>query len=556
MKRTLKKLAALASAAIMALGMTTTALAADVGGADSYTITITGSSAGATEEISGNTYSVFKLAAFDVEDLQGQKVYTNITALAPFADLQDDIEGVSGKGSTDTETLELAEAAAKIALENTSQAVGNTTIKVDEGVVSNNSVTVTGKGYYLIVETAHGSDNVYLSTKYLLVAIEESKEVEVKVSTPTVTKKIVSEHDSTGNTLEDADTVANGDTVTYQLQATIPEYDSDATNQVYQLVDTLSTGLTFDSITSITIGATTYTVGGQNDCTGWIDTEEVATTGGGSFTITIPSDIVVDNADQTVTVLFTAELNTSANVGEEGNPNSVHLVYSHNYYGDGSSTTTTTKEDTVITYTGLITIKKVSSDASSTALEGAEFDIYKVVDSSTSGATALTVPAEAGETETGGGEITEKTVYVIKVDTITTTTDGTASTKGRDVGTYYAVETKAPTGYTVDDTPFKISLKVESTALTLDSNGDASTTVTDFKYTDGATANSTTVSNYKVTWKTNGDVNNVEITNDAGLSLPGTGGIGTTLFTFGGLALVILAAVMFIVYTKKQRKQA
>lgn len=547
MKRTLKKLAALASAAIMALGMATTALAADVGGADSYTVTIVGSSASATEEINGNTYAVFKLAAFDVEELQSQKVYTNITALAPFTDLQDDIESVSGKGSTDTETLELAEAAAKIALADTSKAVDSTTIQVDGGVVSNNTVTVTGKGYYLIVETVHGSDNVYLSTKYLLVAIEENKEVEVKVSTPTVTKKIVSEHDSKGEILEDADTVAIGDTVTYQLQATIPEYDSDATNQVYKLVDTLSTGLTFESITSITIGTTTYTVGGQNNCAGWIDTTDVVTTGGGSFTITIPSNIVVASANQTVTVLFTAKLNDSANVGEEGNPNSVHLVYSHNYYGDGTSTTTTTKEDTVITYTGLITIKKKSSDASGTALSGAEFDIYKEVDSTTNGAATLEVSDGVGGTTT---------VYVIKVDSITTSSDGIASTKGRDVGTYYAVETKAPTGYTLDDTPIKITLTEESSVLTLDSNGDTASTVTDFTYTDGSTANTATISSYKVTWKTNGDTNNVEITNDAGLNLPGTGGIGTTLFTFGGLALVILAAVMFIVYTKKQRKQA
>ena len=46
------------------------------------------------------------------------------------------------------------------------------------------------------------------------------------------------------------------------------------------------------------------------------------------------------------------------------------------------------------------------------------------------------------------------------------------------------------------------------------------------------------------------------IGNTPGLTLPGTGGIGTTLFTFGGIALILVACVMFIVYTRKQKKQS
>ncbi|MCC8106946.1 MAG: SpaH/EbpB family LPXTG-anchored major pilin [Clostridiales bacterium] len=475
--------------------------------------------------------------------LDGTTVYTNITTLDPFTSLQSDIEVLSGQSKDSTGAVALAETAAKMLSTATAK---NTS--------SSGTLTVSETGYYLIVETLHGNDNVYLSTKYLLVAVDGDESVEIKTSVPTVTKKIVSEHNSE---TEDANTVAIDDVVTYKLEATIPSYDDKATNITFQLVDTLSGGLTFGSVSSIAIGSTTYTVGGENNnCSSWIDTSSIPSTGGGgSFTITIPSDIVVKNGEATVTVIFTATLNDGANVGEEGNPNSVHLVYSNNYYGDGSSSKTTTEEDTVITYTGLITIKKVSSDGNS-ALTGAEFDIYKVVESGTTGATTLTVAADQGETDADNNEISEKTVYVVKVDSITTGTDGTASAKGLDIGTYYAVETKAPEGYSLDDTPVKIELTEESTALTLDGNGDASSTVEDFKYEGGSTANSNTISNYKVTWKTNNNTNAVEIENTAGMTLPGTGGMGTTLFTFGGLALVILAAVMFIVYTKKQRKQA
>jgi LPXTG-motif cell wall-anchored protein len=71
------------------------------------------------------------------------------------------------------------------------------------------------------------------------------------------------------------------------------------------------------------------------------------------------------------------------------------------------------------------------------------------------------------------------------------------------------------------------------------------------------------VTNYPVSWYVNkstvegaSNSNIAQITNKKGISLPGTGGIGTTIFTFGGLALVLVAAVMFIVYIKKQKKQA
>ena len=46
------------------------------------------------------------------------------------------------------------------------------------------------------------------------------------------------------------------------------------------------------------------------------------------------------------------------------------------------------------------------------------------------------------------------------------------------------------------------------------------------------------------------------IGNTPGLSLPGTGGMGTTLFTFGGLVLVLVAGIMFVVYIRRQKKQS
>ncbi|MCD7882433.1 MAG: SpaH/EbpB family LPXTG-anchored major pilin [Lachnospiraceae bacterium] len=523
MKRTLKKLAALASAAIMALGVATTALAA---GGGTNTITITGSGEAASALIIGNTYELYKLADFDVSTLSGETVYTNITAVAPFTSLQSDIEALNGKNFNDDKAVELAEAAVDLIGSNSPYDTTTT------GSFSN-----VEEGYYLIVETAHGSNDAYISTKYILVAVDGNETVEIKTSKAGVTKKIVSEHDGT---LEDADTVAIGDTVTYQLDATIPTYDADATSLTYTLTDTMSAGLTYAGITSVKV---------STDNSSWVDATSYTTTGstgtaGATVTVSLSENDIKNYSY--VSVVLTATLNDNAETGATGNPNSVNLTYSNNYYGGGGSYPT--PWDTVITYTGELVIKKTDG-SSGDVLEGAEFTIYRV----------------ATQEEIDDSSVTKETIKINETDTlviavktgVTTGNDGLATAKGLDAGTYYAVETTAPTGYSLDETPVKIELKVTSSAIETATTGEGgSKTVEEASSaTSGSAANSAITTNYPATWTSN-DGTSAGITNNAGTTLPGTGGIGTTLFTFGGLALVILAAVMFIVYTKKQRKQA
>ena len=42
--------------------------------------------------------------------------------------------------------------------------------------------------------------------------------------------------------------------------------------------------------------------------------------------------------------------------------------------------------------------------------------------------------------------------------------------------------------------------------------------------------------------------------NYKGINLPETGGMGTTIFMIGGAALIALAGVMLVVYSKKSKK--
>ena len=103
-----------------------------------------------------------------------------------------------------------------------------------------------------------------------------------------------------------------------------------------------------------------------------------------------------------------------------------------------------------------------------------------------------------------------------KTQTIKTDENGQAVVKGLDSEyTYYFEEVVAPEGYTVLDDD------VEATW-----NGEANVAIT-----GKASATDTTVS-----------------------SLPETGGMGTTIFTIGGCAIMVVAAALYFVNRKKQEK--
>ena len=94
---------------------------------------------------------------------------------------------------------------------------------------------------------------------------------------------------------------------------------------------------------------------------------------------------------------------------------------------------------------------------------------------------------------------------------------------GLAAGTYWLVETKAPQGYNGITAPIKI---------TITKSGDAE------------------VDNWKIS-KDDVDDKIIDIENSTGTILPGTGGMGTILFTVVGIALVLIIAASFVISRRK-----
>ena len=97
---------------------------------------------------------------------------------------------------------------------------------------------------------------------------------------------------------------------------------------------------------------------------------------------------------------------------------------------------------------------------------------------------------------------------------------------GLAAGDYWLVETKAPEGYSGITAPIKI---------TITKSGDA-------EVTNWTISKDGTVEDDKI----------IDIENSAGTILPGTGGMGTILFTVVGVALILVVAASFVISRRKR----
>ena len=211
---------------------------------------------------------------------------------------------------------------------------------------------------------------------------------------------------------------------------------------------------------------------------------------------------------------YTATLNDKAVLGSKGNVNKAKLEFSNNpneeHSGSGKPKTGETPWDNVIVFTYQVVVNKVKTD--NTPLPGAEFTLEKALK--------------------GGGK---KLVAVVK------NTEGTTFTfKGLDDGDYILTETKTPATYnTIDPITFTVTA-VHTVIWSTEARTEILTGLT------GSTADG------KVTFTANANKSELttNVVNQSGATLPGTGGIGTTIFYVIGGLLMAAAAVLLI--TKKR----
>ena len=292
------------------------------------------------------------------------------------------------------------------------------------------------------------------------------------------------------NQLVSSNNATIGSTINYQVTI---HAKKGATG--YVLTDTLSAGLTFNNDVKVKIGETSYT--SPADYT-------VATGTSNDFTVTFNQSILdklTGNTD--ILVTYSATLNKDAVIHDGVNKNTVKL-----HYGNNSETTEKT------TSTSTYKFDLVKTDASNTLLAGAKFKLYD---------------SQEGGKEIKLTEVNDHTyrpaVGDEKGDDIVTIGNAPITIQGLANGTYWLEEIQQPAGY--NKLTERKSVKLE--------NGNNIATM------EGTTYNPAN----------NGGLH---IVNQSGTVLPGTGGMGTTLFYIVGGGLMVAAFVLLIAKKRMENK--
>ena len=419
-------------------------------------------------------------------------------------------------------------------------------------------------GYWLIADTTTGipGDATADRTSTLVILDTSTVTVIAKNNEMTITKDI---------TNPDPTNVSDhniGDTVNYTIVATIDpnmaQYDP-ATYK-YIITDTLSKGVVYDLIPSNDVleafdinnveqvkTMMGLTIKLDNDGDGTIEDGEgediskfftVNLLGDDDlddgFTFTITGNTEGENkwADSgktgKVIVNYNAVVNKFAVVGGVGNPNEVDLEFSNN---PNTDSTGETPKDIVTSFTYQLNVTKVDGKDESVTLKDARFALYRLVDDTVNGGQKKEYVLIDANNKVSGWQDTLPTVTLDEKTVngnIVTDGNGKMSVSGLDAGTYYLTECVAPDGYNLLDKDVKIKITAEYSP-----DGKTITKLT-------VTVDDTETSNGNVA----SGVLEVTVKNFSGIELPGTGGIGTTIFyTLGGLLAV--GAVVLLV-TKKR----
>ena len=459
----------------------------------------------------GHTYEIYQIFTGDYDALQPSMLANikwgkNGTGTAGEAVEQTVLDALSAVASSASDKAKLDVIENYVKLDTTPVAI----------VTNGSSVEVVG-GYYLIKDKDGSLSGSEPYTTYLVSVVGHVTINPKSSAVPEFKKKLKDTNDSTGDTTgwQDSADYDIGDDIPFRLQGTVPEdYDSYKT-YYYAFHDVEEKGLTFDpSSVEVHLGDENGAIIPNTDYK--VLTKKDGTTSDTECTFEIVFDDLKKvsgvTADSTITVTYKSQLNDSAVLGAQGNVNKAKLEYSNNPRGNGTGTT---PWDNVIVFTYKVVVNKV--DQNRQPLEGAEFTLTKKLKDGT------------------------ENVIPMKIDT---SNKALFTLSGLDDGVYTLTETVTPAHYnTISPITFTVNADhtitweadPRNTVLTSLSGNTASGEIT---FTHNETDGSLTT----------------DVVNNIGTTLPGTGGIGTTIFYVVGGGLMVAAIVLLVTKKRMENK--
>lgn len=380
----------------------------------------------------------------------------------------------------------------------------------------NKRATGLDAGWYLVRETTDASSKPNATTGNAPLSLFMMKggqniDITVKSDVPTSHKKIVNDD---YNNPRDADDFQTNENITYRLTFDIPsnwktqykdgfyftmhdklsaglDYVGDPVIKVANSEDSIMSAVDWDKVYGYT---PVFSKSADGKTVEW----KFATAG------TETSDIAnrkanLNLAGKTVVVYYKAKMNASAKIASTGgNGNTYQVYYQHNP-GNAADGYDYTTPETPYVYTYQFIVVKQDGDNKGTKLSGAEFKLYS--DQSATEEVAVSLAKGVYTVDPNGKAV------------LTTDTNGKIIVNGLDSGTYYLKETKAPSGYKLDDTVRKVTVTPDS-AVANAKNGEA------------------------ITYKVNDDPNHTMTIDNYKGSLPSTGGMGIVLMVVAGVLLI------------------
>lgn len=384
---------------------------------------------------------------------------------------------------------------------------------VSKGI--NKQATGLDAGWYLVRETTAASSTPNATTGNAPLSLFMMKggqniNITVKSDVPTSHKKIVNDDYSNPR---DADDFQTNENITYRLTFDIPSYWKTQYKDgfYFTMHDELSAGLDYVGDPVIKVADSEDSIMSAVDWDkGYGYTPEFSQSADGKTVEWkfATADTKAGDANRTanlklagktVVVYYKAKMNASAKIASAGgNGNTYQVYYQHNP-GNAADGYDHTTPETPYVYTYQFIVVKQDGDNKGTKLSGAEFKLYS--DQSATKEVAVSLANGVYTVNPNGKAV------------LTTGTDGKITVNGLDSGTYYLKETKAPSGYKLDDTVREVTVTPDSKVAKAE-NGAA------------------------ITYKVHNDPNHTMTIDNYKGSLPSTGGMGIVLMVVAGVLLI------------------